>query len=463
MPPRGGFVEAEIRTSTGNYDYFWHKKATSYFCLPRKLISWYKLLNHYLFLMRYSRFFGKTSFEVPHDADSVNAKLLAQGGFIDKVAAGIYSHLPLGLRVLQKINQIIREEMNGVEGQEILMPALHPIELWKKTGRDQTMSDIFYKTRASGDRDFVFGPSHEEVVTPLVGKYIRSYKDLPMSVYQLQTKFRDEPRAKSGLLRGREFGMKDMYSFHTTQEDLDQYYERVKAAYLRVYERCGLKAYVVKAGGGAFTDQFTHEFSVITPAGEDLILVCDVCKTAENSEIAGGRETCETCGGVVKKEKAVEAGNIFKLGTKYTEPCEVYFTDKDGVRKLVLMGCYGIGNTRMVGTIVEASHDDNGIIWPLAVAPYRVHLISLGKDEVVNAAAEKLYNEMLAAGVEVLFDDRDESAGKKFKDSDLIGIPVRVVVSGRTLEKGGVEWKLRAGGEAESVLLGDVLSKIAAL
>lgn len=410
--------------------------------------------------MRYSRMFGKTSFEAPHDADSVNAKMLAQGGFIDKVAAGIYTHLPLGLRVLQKINAIIREEMNKVSGQEILMPALQPMELWKQTGRDATMIDILYKTKASGDRDFVFGPSHEEVVTPLAAKYVRSYKDLPFALYQLQTKFRDEPRAKSGLLRGREFGMKDMYSFHTTVEDLDKYYEEVKAAYLRVYERCGLRAYVVKAGGGAFTDQFTHEFSVITPAGEDTILVCDACKTAENVEIVADASKCSTCSGPVKSEKAVEAGNIFKLGTRYSEPCNLYFTGSDGVRKHVIMGCYGIGNTRMVGTIVEASHDENGIIWPLSVAPFRVHLISLGKDEAVNAAAEKMYNEMLAAGIEVLFDDRDESAGKKFKDSDLIGIPVRVVLSGRTLEKNSVEWKLRSGGEAESVEIKDVIMKV---
>ena len=413
--------------------------------------------------MRYSRLLGRTSYEVPHDADSVNAKMLTQGGFIDKVAAGIYNHLPLGFRVLQNINQIIREEMNYVGGQELLMPALHPIELWKQTGRDKTMDDIFYKTRASGDRDFVFGPSHEEVVTPLVAKYVRSYKDLPMSVYQLQTKFRDEPRAKSGLLRGREFGMKDMYSFHTSVEDLDRYYEEVKAAYLRVYARCGLRAYVVKAAGGVFTDQYTHEFSVVTPAGEDTILVCDACKTAENSEIAKDMERCETCGGQVKKEKAIEAGNIFKLGTKFSEPCELYFTDKDGVRKLVVMGCYGIGNTRMVGTIVEASHDDKGIIWPESVAPYRVHLIALsGKDPVIAQRAEQLYLEMLKAHVEVLFDDRDESAGKKFTDADLIGLPIRIVVSGRTLEKESVEWKRRHETESELVVLEDVLKKLSA-
>lgn len=411
--------------------------------------------------MRYSRLLGRASYDSPHDADSVNAKLLTQGGFIDKVAAGIYNILPLGLRVLQKINQIIREEMNAVDGQELLMPALHPIEFWYTTGRDKTMNDILYRTRASGDREFVFGPSHEEMVTPLVKKFTKSYKDLPYSVYQLQTKFRDEPRAKSGLLRGREFGMKDMYSFHTSAEDLDAYYERVKEAYLRVYERCGLKAYVVKAGGGAFTNQFTHEFSVVTPAGEDTILVCDACKTAENSEIARDMNRCETCGGPVKSEKAVEAGNIFKLGTKYSEAYELFFTDKDGQRKLAIMGCYGIGNTRMVGTIVEASHDEKGIIWPLGVAPYTVSLVVLaGKDESVMARAEELYRQMQGSGIEVLFDDRDESPGKKFTDADLIGLPVRIVVSGRSLEKGGVEWKLRDKSDADIVSLDEVISRV---
>jgi prolyl-tRNA synthetase len=411
--------------------------------------------------MRYSRLLGRTSYDAPHDADSINAKMLTQGGFIDKVAAGIYNILPLGLRVLQKINQIIREEMNGVDGQELLMPALHPIEFWYATGRDKTMHDILYRTRASGDREFVFGPSHEEMVTPLVKKFTRSYKDLPYSVYQLQTKFRDEPRAKSGLLRGREFGMKDMYSFHTSSEDLDAYYERVKEAYLRVYERCGLRAYVVKAGGGAFTNQFTHEFSVVTPAGEDTILVCDKCKTAENSEIARDMKRCETCGGDVRVEKAVEAGNIFKLGTKYSEAYDLFFTDKDGHRKLVIMGCYGIGNTRMVGTIVEASHDEKGIIWPLGVAPYTVSLVGLaGKDEHVMEEAEGIYREMQRSGIEVLFDDRDESPGKKFTDADLIGLPLRIVVSGRSLEKGGVEWKLRGSGDTSIIPLDEVVSRV---
>lgn len=403
---------------------------------------------------------GRTSFDAPHDADSLNARLLAQGGFVDKVAAGIYNFLPLGLRVLQKINAIIREEMNGVDGQEILMPALHPIELWKTTGRDKTMTDILYRTRASGDREFVFGPSHEETVTPLVQKYVRSYKDLPMSVYQLQTKYRDEPRAKSGLLRGREFGMKDMYSFHTDQADLDAYYERVKAAYLRVYQRCGVTAYVVLAGGGAFTDQFTHEFSIVTPAGEDTILICDACQTAQNIEVAKSGDVCEQCGGPTHQEKAVEAGNIFKLGTRFSDAFGMQFMDKDGSRKPVIMGCYGIGNTRLVGTIVEALADDAGMVWPVNVAPYLVHLVLIGNDSAVRERADRLYDELVAGGIEVLYDDRDDSPGKKLKDADLIGMPVRLVVSGRTLEQDSVEWKRRTEKDASLVKLGSLLAEL---
>ena len=238
--------------------------------------------------MRYSTLFGKTKHEVPHDANSKNAELLTKAGFIDKLSSGIYSFLPLGLRVLHKINHIIREEMNAVGGQEILMPSLHPVENWDKTGRNETMDDILYRTK-SGDKEFVFGPSHEETVTPLVKKFVQSYKDLPLSVYQIQTKFRDEPRAKSGLLRGREFGMKDMYSFHTTEEDLDEYYEKAMEVYLNVYTRCGLEAYVIEASGGAFTDKYSHEFSIKTDAGEDTMIFCKKCKFSQNLEIAEGK------------------------------------------------------------------------------------------------------------------------------------------------------------------------------
>lgn len=397
--------------------------------------------------MRYSSLFGKTRMNAPADSDSANARLLVQAGFIEREAAGIYNYLPLGLRVLQKVCAIIREEMNAVDGQEIFMPVLAPRENWLATGRDKTMDEILYRTKGANESEFILGPSHEEIVTPLAKKFIRSYKDLPFSVYQIQAKFRNEKRAKAGILRGREFGMKDMYSFHASEADLDAYYERVKAAYSRLYKRMGLTAYVVEASGGAFSDKKSHEFSVVTPVGEDTIFVCDACTFAQNGEIATGKN-CPQCKGPMREEKAIEAGNIFKLGTKYSTDFDLKFTDENGAEHLITMGCYGIGTTRMVGTIVEASHDEKGIIWPKSVAPFAVHLLHLGKEPETKNEAEALYEKFKNAGVEVLFDDRDESAGKKLNDADLIGIPLRILVSKKTLAENKVEIKYRTEEKA---------------
>ncbi len=401
--------------------------------------------------------------EAPADADSANAKFLIQGGFIEREAAGIYNYLPLGMRVLTKICDIVREEMNAVDGQEIFMPVLAPRENWKQTGRDETMDPILYRTKGAGDHDFVLGPSHEEIVTPLVKKFVRSYKDLPLSVYQIQAKFRNEPRAKAGILRGREFGMKDMYSFHRDNADLDAYYERAKEAYTKVYKRLGLTAYVVEASGGAFADSHSHEFSVVTPVGEDTILVCEKCNFAQNIEIVkeGEREKCPKCKGAVVEKKAIEAGNIFKLGLKYSEAFNLTYTDENGKEVLAPMGCYGIGTTRMVGTIVEASHDEKGIIWPASVAPYQLHLVSItAGDSAMVQKADELYDMLRKKGAQVLYDDRDESTGKKLNDADLIGIPVRVIISKKSLEKGGVEVKKRNEKEAKIMKPEEVLAML---
>ncbi|MEK7524546.1 MAG: aminoacyl--tRNA ligase-related protein [Patescibacteria group bacterium] len=413
--------------------------------------------------MRYSKMFGRTRMEAPADADSANAKFLIQGGFIEREAAGIYNYLPLGMRVLTKICDIVREEMNAVDGQEIFMPVLAPRENWKQTGRDETMDPILYRTKGAGDHDFVLGPSHEEIVTPLVKKFVRSYKDLPLSVYQIQAKFRNEPRAKAGILRGREFGMKDMYSFHRDNADLDAYYERAKEAYTKVYKRLGLTAYVVEASGGAFADSHSHEFSVVTPVGEDTILVCEKCNFAQNIEIVkeGEREKCPKCKGAVVEKKAIEAGNIFKLGLKYSEAFNLTYTDENGKEVLAPMGCYGIGTTRMVGTIVEASHDEKGIIWPASVAPYQLHLVSItAGDSAMVQKADELYDMLRKKGAQVLYDDRDESTGKKLNDADLIGIPVRVIISKKSLEKGGVEVKKRNEKEAKIMKPEEVLAML---
>lgn len=548
--------------------------------------------------MRFSQLATKTLMDPPKDSDSRNAELLVQAGFVRKVAAGIYSILPLGQRVLSKIEKIIEEEMDNIDGQRIFMPALTPIELWEQTGRDDV--DVSFKTEGANERMFVLGWSHEEVVTPLIKEFIDSYRDLPLSVYQIQNKFRNEPRAKSGLLRGREFRMKDMYSFHTSQEDLELYYERSKEAYTNVFSRCGLKSYIVDASGGDFSDKNSHEFAVVTNAGEDTIIVYEDQDKAENIEVAEfyvkhknseekevemakiqierglsvvenakahsvpewkilktvvykidegfvgisirgdldvseakmakffGSENIRTATdeeleklglvkgfispinneqipffgdksvqtvtnfvtganelnqdyiganlprdfqfkaidyfalineeviearteGDVSIHTAVEVGNIFQLDSFYSDAFGLKYKDMDGKDKSLVMGCYGIGVTRLLGTIVEIHNDENGIKWPKTVTPYNVHLISLGDQEEVIEHSNKLYNDLKAAGFSVLYDDREERAGKKFGDADLIGISLRVVVSARMLEQAKYEVKQRNAEAAELI------------
>jgi prolyl-tRNA synthetase len=411
--------------------------------------------------MRYSNLFGKTSKSAQADADSANAKLLTQGGFVAKQMAGVYNYLPLGLRVLTKIQNIIREEMNAVGGNEILLPALTQEESYIKTGRDKM--DILFRTEWEGGTKLVLNPTHEEVVTPLAQKYIFSYRDLPIAVYQIQNKFRNEPRAKSGLLRGREFNMKDMYSFHVSKEDADEYYEKVKQAYFKVYERLGIGDITVLtyASGGMFS-QYSHEFQTFAEVGEDAIFYCEKCCVAVNKEIIDEQKNaCPECGNKKLQERqAIEVGNIFKLGTKFSDPFGFKFKDNDGQDKTVEMACFGMGPSRLMGALAEVFHDDKGIVWPKSVAPYAVHLVSLGADENVKQEAEKLYDKMIKDKIEVLYDDRDASAGEKLADADLIGIPTRIIVSKKTLEQKSVEVKERNEPDAEMVKLLDVLKKI---
>lgn len=412
--------------------------------------------------MRYSNVFSKTTKSISHDADSANAKFLVQGGFIHQEAAGIYSYLPLGLRVLRNIEQIIREEMESVGGQEILMPVLHPKKNWTTTGRWDIM-DVLFKLKGAGDKEFALGATHEEIVTPLARDYIFSYKNLPFSVFQIQNKFRNEPRAKSGLLRGREFSMKDLYSFHTDQEDLDRYYEEVKKAYFKTFERLGFDpadTVLTYASGGAFC-KYSHEFQVLSEVGEDHVYVCDKCKVAVNREILDGQPQCPECESAELIEKrGIEVGNIFKLGTKFSESFRFKFTDESGKQQLPVMGCYGIGPSRIMGSLVEVFHDDNGILWPKSVAPYKVHLICLGDAEKIVQESNNVYDLLKAAGLSVLFDDRDERAGAKFKDADLIGIPLRLVISSKTLLEGSAEWKERSKSEAEMVEVNHLVDKV---
>ena len=363
--------------------------------------------------------------------------------------AGVYTYLPLGLRVLKKIQNIIREEIDAVGGQEVLMPALSPKENWEITGRWDGL-DVLFKLAGTGDKEYALGASHEEVVTPLVQRFVKSYKDLPVAVYQIQNKFRNEPRAKSGLLRGREFNMKDLYSFHRDEADMDAYYETVSAAYSKIFQRCGLDAKIVEATGGTFS-KFSHEFQVFTEHGEDDVYVCNKCGKNQNKELVTDLK-CPYCGVEREIKKAIEVGNIFKLKTKYSAPFGFKYSAEDSGEKDVFMGCYGIGPSRVMGAIVEVGHDSGGIIWPESVAPFEIHLISLAKDEADIKLADEIYGKLIKSGKEVLYDDRaGVSAGAKFADSDLIGIPYRYVVSHKTLEQNSVEVKKRRAEEIDLV------------
>jgi len=407
--------------------------------------------------MRQSQLFPKTRKEAPRDAESINHKLLVRGGFMDQLMSGSWTLLPLGLRVVAKINQIIREEINAVGGQELLMPLLHPKEIWSETGRWDKADEIMYKLADARKKEYVLSFTHEEIVMDLLRKNIKSYQDLPVSVYHFSTKFRNEPRAKSGILRGREFMMKDLYSAHTDEKDMMEYYEKVKGAYIKIFKRLGFDFKVVEASGGVFTDKHTHEFQVINANGEDVVYACDKCDFAVNKEIFEGieGEKCPDCkeGKIEKLEKTVEVGNIFPLGTWYSERMHVYYTDEKGLKKPVWFASYGIGPTRVMGTLVEVSHDDRGIIWNPAIAPFDVHLV-----ELPGGRGKEIYDTFTEKGINVLWDDRDVSAGEKFSDSDLIGIPVRLVVSERNGDK--IEWKERASEKSELISTDEVIRKI---
>ncbi len=410
--------------------------------------------------MKQSVLFTKTSKNLPKNETSFNAQALIRAGFIDKLGAGIYSYLPLGMRVLNKINDIVKQEMNKIGGQEILLPALNPKENWQKTGRWETL-DVLFKLSGADKKEYALGATHEEIVTPLLQKHIFSYKELPVYAYQIQTKFRNELRAKSGLLRGREFLMKDLYSFHTKQEDLDNFYKIVQKAYFKIYERCGIldKTYLTYAAGGTFS-KYSHEFQTVTEAGEDKIYICDSCNIAINEEIIEEQKVCPLCSSSkFREEKAVEVGNIFKLGTKFSDAFSFNYADIDGKEKPVIMGCYGLGPSRVMGTVVEISNDSAGIIWPEEIAPFKVHLIALsnGKQDIENTA-EKVYNDLLAHDIDVIYDDRDIGAGQKLADADLIGCPYRIVISEKTLKKQSIELKYRAESNLEMIKIDELVN-----
>jgi prolyl-tRNA synthetase len=559
--------------------------------------------------MRLSKLFGKTQREIPAEAETASHQLLLRAGMIAQVAAGVYSYLPLAWRVLKKIENIIREEMDSAGGQELMMPVLQPLELWQETGRDQAFGKGLFTLCDRRDRNLCLGPTHEEIITKLVSQYVRSYRDLPLLLYQIQTKFRDEPRPRAGLLRVREFTMKDLYSFDIDEDGLAQSYNQMLKAYQNIYARCGLPTLLVEADSGAIGGKDSHEFMLVTETGEDEVIYCPDCQYSANSEkaqsnkgevpsekplpleevktpgaatieevskflkvapnhtlkavfyiadneltfvvirgdlevneiklknalkcyelrlateaevtgagivagaaspvglrnlkviaddsvtsganfVAGANkaethlrnvnyprdftanimadiararagEGCPRCQGKLLSAHGIEVGHIFKLGTFLSEKLGAYFTDPDGASRPIVMGCYGIGLGRLLAAAIEQNHDDKGIIWPSSIAPYHLYLCPLYFDNPeVAATSERLYNELAQAGWEVLFDDRVESPGVKFNDADLLGIPVRVTVSPRTLEKGGVEVKLRAEKKAELVPIADLPVKL---
>ena len=413
--------------------------------------------------MYQSQLFTKTRKEAPKDEISKNAQLLIKAGFINKEMAGIYSYLPLGLRVLNNINNIIREEMDKIGGQELLLSTLQDKVNWEKTNRwnDEDV-DFWLKTKLKNGTELGLGATHEEPITALMKNHIRSYKDLPCYPYQIQTKFRNETRAKSGIMRCREFLMKDMYSFSKDENEHNLFYDKAKIAYKNIFKRVGLgdKTFITFASGGSFS-KYSHEFQTISKAGEDTIYICDSCQIAINEEIIKEQNICPQCqDSNLRKEKAIEVGNIFSLGTKFSDALDLNYFDEKGESQKVIMGCYGVGPGRLMGTIAELSADDNGLVWPKEIAPFMVHLIEIGNEKEIKNLSQEIIFELKENKIDFLCDDRDLRPGEKFADSDLFGIPLRIIISHKTISSGEFEIKDRKSGLIKMVKREDLLEYI---
>jgi prolyl-tRNA synthetase len=414
--------------------------------------------------MRRSQLFTKTRKEVPADEVALNAQLLIRAGYIHKEMAGVYAYLPLGLMVLENIKQIVREEMNAVNSLEIIMTNLQHKDIWETTGRwDEKVVDVWFKTQLQNGTPIGLAWSHEEPITNMMKNYIASYRDFPVSVYQFQTKLRNELRSKSGIMRGREFVMKDMYTYARSAEELQKLYDEATEAYKRVFDRVGLGdiTYITAASGGAFT-KYSHEFQTITPAGEDTIYVNRDKKLAINEEVYTDEDLAEL--GLAKEDLekvvAAEVGNIFNFGTEKSEQLGLYFTDEDGQEKPVYLGSYGIGVTRLMGVIAEHFADDKGLVWPENIAPFKVYLASLGNSAKVTQNADELYARLTDAKISVIYDDRDASAGEKLNDADLLGIPNRLVVSAKTIGQNVYEFKERSSQDSNLYSMEQVLKTL---
>jgi len=412
--------------------------------------------------MKQSFLLTKTKKETPSDEISKNAIFLLRAGFVYKEAAGIYSYLPLGLRVLNKITSIIRDEMDKLGGQEAHLSVLQNPEPWKKSGRWEL--PVWFKTKLSDGGSLGLGWTHEEAFANIMTEHIHSYKDLPKAVYQIQDKFRNEERAKSGMLRGREFYMKDLYSFHSTENDLDSFYNMTMGAYKNIFDRVGIgkDTFMTLSSGGAFS-KYSHEFQTLSESGEDIIFLSREKKIAINKEILSDEvlSDMKIKQGELEEAAAIEVGNIFKLGTRFSESAGLMFSDEKGLKKFVTMGSYGIGPGRLLGTIVEKYADEKGIAWPKNVAPFEIHLLQIGESEEIKKISESFYNKLKEKNIEILYDDREEaSAGEKFADSDLIGIPTRVVISKKSISQGGIEIKTRDSAKTNIVLVEDFIKNI---
>ncbi len=411
--------------------------------------------------MRFSQILIPTLRDTPADAEVLSHQLMLKAGYIRKLSSGIYIYLPLLKRVLTKIENIVREELNAVGAQELLLPMVLPAELWKESGRWDVYGKELLRFKDRHENEFCLGPTHEEVITDLVRREVRSYRQLPLSLYQIQTKFRDEVRPRFGLMRGREFLMKDCYSFDRSEKEALESYWKYYEAYQKIFARCGLKFRAVEAGTGAIGGTLSHEFQVLAESGEDEVLSCNACTYAANIEKAESKkdETCARCKkGMMESYRGIEVGQVFYLGTKYSTALKATYLDETGKDQTIVMGCYGIGITRTAAASIEQNNDKQGIVWPLAIAPFSVEIISLGNDAKVVETAQKFYKELSDNKIDVLWDDRDERAGVKMNDADLIGVPYQLVIGNRGLEKGEVEVKERRSGIKEVVSIDQVIS-----
>ena len=413
--------------------------------------------------MLWSKFFIPTSKEIPIGTEAISHQLSLRAGLVHMLSAGVYCYLPMGLRVLNRVQDIIREEMNAAGAHELYLTCLQPIDLWQKTGRDKTLAEVMIRFKDNKGKQMCLGPTHEEVITEIVRSYVQSYRQLPVTLYQIQSKFRDELRTRFGIVRACEFMMKDAYSFDCDEVGLKKNYQLMYEAYVKIFKRCGLNPVIVEADSGAMGGSVSHEFMITAPIGEDHVVQCSSCGNAHGlkEDFKEGSKCPKCSSGTMEKKVAIELGHIFQLGTKYSDALEALYLGEDGKRRPIVMGCYGIGVSRMISAIIEASHDAAGIIWPKEVAPFDVEILPLQvTDPESMSLAMKYYQDLRKLGFEVLLDDRDESAGRKFADADLVGVPWKVIIGKRKLAEGTVELKNRRTQEVTFVPKDQLTAKL---